>query len=232
MPSCWPCAPPCSAAWTKNRVGAITASRRALHRPKIARIVGSRMKPAISPKALPPRERGPLLATLQARFAAHMARHQGIEWTLVQARLEAAPEKLGALHGMETTGGEPDVIGQDQETGEFLFCDCSAESPAGRRSLCYDRAALDSRKEHKPATSVGDMAASMGIELLTEAQYRALQTLGEFDTKTSSWVQTPPDIRQLGGALFGDRRFGHVFIYHNGAQSYYSSRGFRGILRL
>ncbi len=173
-----------------------------------------------------------LLATLQARFQNHMQRHLGIDWPQVRARLEASPRKLQSLQQMEDTGGEPDVIGLDQASGEFVFCDCSAESPAGRRSLCYDRAALDARKENKPAGCATDLAAEMGIELLTEAEYRHLQTLGHFDGKTSSWVQTPAAMRQLGGALFCDWRYGTVFTYHNGAQSYYAARGFRGIVRV
>ncbi len=161
-----------------------------------------------------------------------MSRHKGLEWANVQARLEANPEKLWSLDEMEITGGEPDVVGQDKTTGEYIFYDCSAESPKGRRSVCYDRAALESRKEHKPANSAMDMAADIGIEILTEEQYRELQQLGTFDTKTSSWIITPPDIRKLGGALFGDCRYGHVFVYHNGAESYYGARGFRGSLRV
>ena len=175
---------------------------------------------------------GALLATLQARFEKHMARHPDADWPLVQARLESSPRKLQTLQQMEDTGGEPDVIGRDQASGEFIFCDCSAESPAGRRSLCYDRAALDARKENKPAGCATEMAAEMGVALLTEAEYRHLQTLGHFDGKTSSWVQTPAAIRQLGGALFCDRRYDTVFTYHNGAQSYYAARGFRGIVRV
>jgi hypothetical protein len=173
-----------------------------------------------------------LLRTLKARFEQHMKRHPGLAWADVQARLDARPDRLRALHDMERTGGEPDVVGHDQAAGEYIFYDCSAESPEGRRSTCYDREALDSRKENKPADSALDMAAAMGIALLTEAQYRELQTLGEFDTKTSSWIVTPADIRQRGGALFADRRYGHVFVYHNGAQSYYAARGFRGALRV
>jgi hypothetical protein len=169
---------------------------------------------------------------LEARFAKNMRRHAGIDWRSVQAKLEASPEKLQALSEMERTGGEPDVIGYDDETGEFIFCDCSPESPAGRRSTCYDREALDSRKENKPGGSAVEMASSMGIELLTEQQYRALQELGEFDRKTSSWVKTPAKIRDLGGALFCDRRYDHVFTYHNGADSYYAARGFRGRLKV
>jgi hypothetical protein len=183
-------------------------------------------------KKLSPAQREELLQTLKGRFEKHMNRHPGLEWVKVQARLEANVEKLWSLSEMEKTGGEPDVVGQDQKTGEYHFCDCSAESPAGRRSVCYDREGLDSRKEHKPENNAIDMAAAMGIELLTEEQYRELQKLGSFDTKTSSWVKTPADIRKLGGALFGDRRYGHVFIYHNGAQSYYAARGFRGSLRV
>lgn len=190
------------------------------------------MKKAPAPKELPAQTRETLLATLKARFEENMARHPGIQWAQVQARLEAHSAKLGALQEMEATGGEPDVINYDKEEDKFVFYDCSAESPAGRRSVCYDREGLDSRKEHKPQTSAQDMAAAMGIELLTEAQYRELQEVGEFDTKTSSWVQTPEDIRKRGGALFGDRRYGRVFIYHNGAQSYYGARGFRGALRI
>lgn len=177
-------------------------------------------------------EREELLQALKARFEKNMHRHQGIAWADVQARLEGNPDALRSLREMEATGGEPDVIGQDREAGQFTFCDCSPESPTGRRSVCYDREALDSRKEHKPKGSAVEMAAAMGIELLTEEQYRELQRLGEFDTKTSSWVKTPPDIRSLGGALFCDRRYGKVFVYHNGAQSYYAARGFRASLRV
>lgn len=173
-----------------------------------------------------------LLATLQARFEQHMRRHPGLAWAEVQAKLEANPEKLASLAAMENTGGEPDVVGYNQTTGEYIFYDCAAESPIGRRNVCYDHAGLMSRKENRPENNAVDMAAAMGIEVLTEAQYRALQTLGEFDTKTSSWLQTPPEIRRLGGAIFGDRRYDHVFIYHNGAQSYYAARGFRGMLRV
>lgn len=173
-----------------------------------------------------------LLTTLQTRFEQHMHRHPDMTWANVQARLEAHPEKLWSLHAMESTGGEPDVVGYDQATGEYIFYDCAIESPIGRRNVCYDRAGLMSRKENRPENNAVDMAAAMGIELLTEAQYRELQALGEFDTKTSSWLQTPPEIRRLGGAIFGDRRYNHVFIYHNGAQSYYAARGFRGVLRV
>ncbi len=161
-----------------------------------------------------------------------MNRHKGLEWAKIQARLEANPEKLWSLNEMEMTGGEPDVIGHDKQTGEYIFCDCSAESPKGRRSVCYDREALEARKEHKPKTSAVDMATIMGIEILSEEQYRELQTLGDLDTKTSSWVKTPSDIRKLGGAIFCDRRYGHVFTYHNGAESYYAARAFRGALKV
>lgn len=176
-------------------------------------------------------ERDELLRALKARFERHMHRHEGIAWAEVQARLEASAAALKSLREMESTAGEPDVIGRDGRTGPFTICDCAPESPAGRRSLCYDREARDARKEHKPRTSAVEMAAAMGIELLTEEQYRVLQTLGEFDTKTSSWIATPPDVRALGGALFCDRRYGRVFTYHNGAQSYYAARGWRGVLR-
>lgn len=171
-----------------------------------------------------------LLATLQQRFGQHPERHPGLAWTTVEARLAAHPKQLAVLAAMEASGGEPDMIAQDPATGALSFCDCAAESPAGRRSLCYDDAALAARKLHKPAGSAVALAASLGIELLDEAQYRHLQTLGAFDTKTSSWLRTPPAIRQLGGALFGDRRYGQVFTYHNGAESYYAARGFRGLL--
>jgi hypothetical protein len=175
-------------------------------------------------------ERDELIRVLKARFEKHMPRHKGIAWTDVQARLEADPAALKALAAMEATGGEPDVIAAAGKSGPYTFCDCSAESPAGRRSTCYDADALAARKENKPADSATGMAAAMGIELLTEAQYRQLQALGEFDLKTSSWIRTPADIRSLGGALFCDRRYGQVFVYHNGAQSYYAARGFRGLL--
>jgi hypothetical protein len=177
-------------------------------------------------------QREGLLRTLKARFEKNTNRHKGLEWAKVQAKLEASPEKLGSLQEMEKTGGEPDVVGQDKKTGEYIFYDCSAESPAGRRSVCYDREALDGRKEHKPASSAMDMAASMGIELLTEEQYRDLQKLGQFDAKTSSWVKTPADIRKLGGAIFCDFRYGTAFVYHNGAESYYAARGFRGSIKV
>lgn len=177
-------------------------------------------------------QRETLLGTLKARFEKNMNRHKGVEWSKVQAKLESLPEKLRALDEMEKSGGEPDVVFHDREAGEFIFVDCSAETPAGRRSLCYDREALESRKENKPANSATEMANAMGIEMLTEEQYRDLQKLGCFDTRTSSWVKTPPAIRKLGGALFCDRRYDCVFLYHNGAQSYYAARGFRGALRI
>ncbi|RIV23922.1 DUF4256 domain-containing protein [Fibrisoma montanum] len=183
-------------------------------------------------KHLSPEQQDDLLSVLKARFEKNMNRHQGLDWESVQAKLAANPEKLWVLDDMETTGGEPDVVGYDATTGDYIFYDCSAESPKGRRSVCYDRAAWESRKEHKPASNAVDMAADMGIELLTEAQYRELQQLGPFDTKTSSWVKTPDAIRKLGGALFCDCRYGHVFVYHNGAESYYGARGFRGSLRV
>ena len=183
-------------------------------------------------KHLSAAQREQLLRTLKARFEKNTIRHQGLEWAKVQAKLEANAEKLWSLSEMERTGGEPDVVGQDKKTGEFIFYDCSAESPKGRRSVCYDREALDSRKENKPKDSATDMAAAMGIELLTEEQYRNLQQFESFDTKTSSWVKTPSTIRNLGGALFCDRRFDTVFLYHNGAESYYAARGFRGSLRV
>jgi hypothetical protein len=186
------------------------------------------------PKArdLSQKRRDELLRTLQARFEANPSRHDGLAWTDVQKALDADPEKLWPLNEMERTGGEPDVVGRDRETGQFIFVDCAAESPRDRRSVCYDREGQESRKEHRPEHNAIDLAAAMGIELLTEAQYRDLQDLGEFDLKTSSWVQTPAEIRKLGGALFCDRRYGKVFVYHNGAQSYYAARGFRGALRV
>jgi hypothetical protein len=181
-------------------------------------------------KQLSPQQREELLKTLKARFEKNMNRHKGLDWAKVQAKLEANPEKLWSLGEMESTGGEPDVVGQDKKTGDYIFYDCSAETPKGRRSICYDRAALESRKEHKPGNSAVDVATAMGVELLTEEQYRELQKLGAFDLKTSSWVKTPAEIRKLGGALYCDRRYNHVFLYHNGAESYYAVRGFRGSL--
>jgi hypothetical protein len=183
-------------------------------------------------KELSPEQREELLRTLKARFDKNMNRHQGLEWAKVQVRLGANPEKLWSLSEMERTGGEPDVVGHDKGTGEYVFYDCSAESPKGRRSICYDREALEARKENKPQSSAIDMAAAIGIEILTEEQYRELQTLGDFDTKTSSWVKTPGSIRKLGGAIFCDRRYDHVFTYHNGAESYYAARAFRGSLKV
>ena len=183
-------------------------------------------------RELSPAQGEELLRTLKARFEKNMTRHRDLEWDKVKTRLEANSEKLWSVNEMERTGGEPDVVGHDTKTGEYIFFDCSPESPKGRTSVCYDREALESRKEHKPKSSATDLAAAMGIELLTEEQYHALQELGEFDTRHSSWLKTPADIRRLGGAIFGDRRFGRVFVYHNGAQSYYSGRGFRGSLRV
>lgn len=190
------------------------------------------MKAAKIPKELSLEQREALLKKLQTRFEEYINRHKGLDWAKVKTRLIAAPAKLWSLGEMERTGGEPDVIAHDKKTGEYLFVDCSPESPSGRTSLCYDREGLESRKEHKPKTSALDMAADMGVELLTEDQYRELQKLGNFDRKTSSWVLTPAPIRKLGGALFGDRRYGQIFIYHNGAQSYYGVRGFRGALKV
>ena len=181
---------------------------------------------------LPPDHREELLGELKERFEGNMNRHKGLAWENVRAKLEAAPEKLWSLSEMERTGGEPDVVGFDKKTGEFVFFDCSPESPKGRRSLCYDRQALDARKEHKPANSAIDMATAIGIEILSEEEYRDLQKLGSFDTKSSSWIRTPPEIRNLGGAIFCDRRYDKVFTYHNGADSYYAARGFRGSLRV
>ena len=194
-------------------------------------------KKTVAKKALSGEQREELLLALQVRFEENMKRHKGLEWGKVHAKLTAnrdsyREEKLWSLNEMEITGGEPDVVGYDKKTGEYIFYDCSAESPKGRRSLCYDREALDSRKEHKPKDSAVDMAAAMGIEVLTEDQYRELQELGEFDTKTSSWVKTPAAIRELGGAIFCDRRYDHIFMYHNGAESYYAARAFRGSLRV
>ena len=183
-------------------------------------------------KKLSSEQREELLLILRDRFEKNMNRHKVDEWAKVQAKLEANTEKLWSLNEMESTGGEPDIIGHDKKTGEYIFCDCSAESPKGRRSICYDHEALESRKEHKPENSATEMAAEMGIELLSEEQYRELQKLGKFDAKTSSWIKTPADIRKLGGAIFADWRYGHVFIYHNGAESYYGARAFRGLLRV
>lgn len=187
---------------------------------------------AVKTKQLSSAQREELLGALKTRFEKNINRHKGLAWAKIQAKLEASPEKLWSLHEMERTGGEPDVIGYDKKTGEYIFFDCAAESPKDRRSICYDREALESRKEHKPKNSAAGMAADMGIELLTEEQYRELQQLGKFDTKTSSWVKTPAAIRKLGGALFCDRRYDTVFTYHNGAESYYAARGFRGSLKV
>ncbi len=186
----------------------------------------------MSSVTLSKQQRDELLKTLKARFEKNMNRHKGLEWAKVQAKLEANAEKLWSLNEMERTGGEPDVVGYDKQTGEYIFYDCSAETPKARRSLCYDREALESRKENKPKDNAVEMAAAMGVEILTEEQYRELQKLGEFDTKTSRWVKTPPGVRKLGGALFCDRRFNTVFVYHNGAESYYAARGFRGSRRV
>ena len=183
-------------------------------------------------RELSPKQREELLSALKDRFEKNMNHHKGIEWANVEAKLEANTKKLWSLNEMERTGGEPDVVGHDKNTGEYIFYDCSVESPKGRRSVCYDREALETRKEHKPKNSAIDMAIAMGIELLTQEQYRELQKLGNFDTKTSSWVKTPSDIRKLGGAIFADLRYGNVFVYHNGAESYYGSRGIRGSLRV
>lgn len=186
----------------------------------------------MSKKKLSTTQRDDLIAVLRDRFEKNMVRHKGVEWAKVQAKLEMSPEKLSSLNEMEITGGEPDVVGHDKKKGEYIFMDCSAESPKGRRSVCYDRAALDARKEHKPANSAIDLANAIGIEMLTEEQYRELQKLGTFDLKTSSWIATPSEIRKLGGALFCDRRYDTVFVYHNGADSYYAARGFRGSLKV
>jgi hypothetical protein len=190
------------------------------------------MKTNSNKKELSPEQHEELLKALKDRFEKNMNRHKGLEWAKVQAKLEANTKKLWSLNEMERTGGEPDVIGHNNKTGEYIFYDCSAESPKGRRSVCYDHEALESRKEHKPENSAIEMAVDMGIEILTEEQYRELQKLGKFDTKTSSWIKTPDDIRKLGGAIFADWRYGHVFVYHNGAESYYAARGFRGSLKV
>lgn len=189
-------------------------------------------KTKASKKELSPNEQKELLKILKVRFEKNMNRHKGLEWSKVQEKLEANNEKMWSLEEMEKTGGEPDVVGFDKKTGEYIFYDCSAESPAGRRSICYDREGWESRKEHRPENTAVDMAQEMGIELLTEEEYRALQKLGKFDTKTSSWLRTPEAIRKLGGAIFGDYRYGTVFVYHNGAQSYYAGRAFRGSVRI
>ncbi len=189
-------------------------------------------KKTVSSKALPSERRKELLALLKLRFEKHSKRHPSLSWAEIESRLSDAPEKLWSLSEMERTGGEPDVIGREGSTGAYLFVDCSAQSPQGRSSLCYDREALDARKEHKPKGSVVELAAEMGVDLLTEEHYRALQGVSEFDTKSSSWIHTPPEIRNLGGALFCDRRYGRVFVYHNSAQSYYSGRGFRGMVKV
>jgi hypothetical protein len=190
------------------------------------------MSKIYSKKKLSSEEAKELLSILEARFEKNMNRHKGLEWAKVQAKLQANAEKLWSINEMEKTGGEPDVVAHDKKTGEFIFYDCAAESPKGRRSICYDHEALEARKEHKPENSAIQMAADMGVEILTEARYRELQKLGKFDSKTSSWIETPADIRKLGGAIFADYRYGHVFIYHNGAESYYAARGFRGSLRV
>lgn len=222
--------------WTKSAVPDTMERRRSACRlaPSFHAPSGDTtlMKGTDTKRRLSPEHREGLIETLKSRFEAHGQRHPGMAWAEVEARLAVAPETLWTLQEMERTGGEPDVIGRDEASGACVFFDCSAESPEGRRSVCYDREGLESRKEHRPKDSAVEMAAAMGIELLTEEEYRQLQQLGEFDLKTSSWVKTPPELRKLGGALFGDRRFGRVFIYHNGAQSYYGARGFRGVLRV
>ena len=202
------------------------------HSEKIRLTKTSEVTNVATKKKLSAEQRDELLKTLKTRFEKNMNRHKGLEWPKVQAKLEANAEKLWSLSEMEGTGGEPDVVGHDKKTGEYIFNDCSPESPKDRRSICYDRAALDARKEHKPKDSAMDMATAMGVEILTEDEYRELQKLGNFDTKTSSWIKTPPEIRKLGGALYCDRRYDHVFVYHNGADSYYAARGFRGALRV
>lgn len=202
------------------------------HSEKIRLTKTSEVTNVATKKKLSAEQRDELLKTLKTRFEKNLNRHKGLEWPKVQAKLEANAEKLWSLSEMEGTGGEPDVVGHDKKTGEYIFNDCSAESPKDRRSICYDRAALDARKEHKPKDSAMDMATAMGVEILTEDEYRELQKLGKFDTKTSSWIKTPPEIRKLGGALYCDRRYDHVFVYHNGADSYYAARGFRSALRV
>ena len=203
-----------------------------IKRPHNLKFVNKQIMAKGNKKELSPKQSEEILNTLKARFEKNMKRHKGIEWVKVLAKLKANTEKLWSLNEMESTGGEPDIIGHDKKKGEYIFYDCSAESPAGRRSFCYDRQALESRKEHKPKNNAIDMAADVGIELLTEEQYRELQKLGDFDMKTSSWLKTPAEIRKLGGAIFADFRFGHVFVYHNGAESYYAGRAFRGSLRV
>src|SRR6267142_402633 len=225
---------------TRGVTVVITAKRQhtAKHRGGTDKKRGRTMRATRAPnihgnkKDLSPEQREELFRALQPRFEKNMNRHRGLEWDKVQAKLKASAEKLGSLNEMERTGGEPDVVGHDKKTGEYIFYDCSAESPKGRRSVCYDREALVSRKEHKPKDNAIGMAAAMGIELITEEQYRELQKLGDFDTKTSSWIKTPAAVRKLGGALFCDRRFETVFVYHNGAESYYAGRAFRGFLRV
>ena len=219
------CAGTCFRSRERWRGAPVTLRVRRLHESRCPATAGYHIQETMNAQ-----ERDTLLRALNARFEKNMHRHKGIGWAEVEARLESNPRALRSLHAMEATGGEPDVIGRGDETAHLTFCDCSSESPTGRRSLCYDRAALDSRKEHKPRSSAIEMAGEMGIDLLTEQQYRNLQKLDEFETKTSSWVRTPPDIRAFGGALFCDRRYGRVFVYHNGAQSYYAARGFRGLL--
>ncbi len=209
-----------------------TIRRRSTTMAKKSQSLKKSLKSQTSKRELSPEQREELLGVLKARFDKNMNRHKGVEWAKVRAKLEAHSEKLWSINEMERTGGEPDVVGDDKRTSEYTFCDCSAESPSGRRSVCYDRDALESRKEHKPGNSAMDMAAAMGIELLTEEQYRELQRLGHFDEKTSSWVHTPADIRKLGGALFCDRRYDTVFVYHNGADSYYAARAFRGLVKV
>jgi hypothetical protein len=217
-------------SWNPNLAGDVSESQRTVGTIKSGK--KTMTKQPMTKKAPSPEQRKKLLSTLKVRFEKNMDRHKGLDWAKVEAKLEANIDKLWSLNEMERTGGEPDVVGHNKKTGEYVFYDCSAESPAGRRSFCYDRQALESRKEHKPKNNATDMASAMGIEILTEEQYRELQQLGTFDLKTSSWVQTPADIRKLGGALFCDRRYDTVFVYHNGAESYYAARGFRGSLKV